>query len=72
MIEVTFTACERGNFEVAADGETMGWLEDAGEWTWLPNRRNRGAAAFDDRTFGRDFEGAKEFITWQIKGSKRV
>jgi hypothetical protein len=68
MVDVTFTQDSRGNLEVAVDGETMGWLEDAGQWTWLPDRRKREVASFEDKTFGRDFEGAKRFITEQLGG----
>lgn len=70
MTEVTFAEDARGNFAVTADGFIVGWLEDAGVWTWLPNRRVREVASFEDKTFGRDFEEAKRFITEQVGGMR--
>lgn len=67
MSDVTFTKDANGNLEVAVGGRVVGWLEDAGVWTWFPDRRQPDIT-FKDRRFGRDFEGAKRFIIEQVRG----
>jgi hypothetical protein len=65
-MKVEFVKDKNGNLEVRADDRVVGWLEDAGVWMWLPDRR-LDDINFPDRTFGRDFDVATRFITEQVQ-----
>lgn len=59
-MSVEFQETRPGIFEVRRDGELLGWLENAGRWTWLPDRPR---VRFQDRVFGTDFDRAKAEVT---------